>query len=376
MGKSQTTKKFFELIMDNLPFGVAVNVVSTGEVLYVNESLKKIYSLDRIPKNPDEFFDIAYKDPEFRKEIKKQVIEDIASCDPSRMVWEYVPMFIEGEEEKYITAVNIPLYELDLMISTVKDVTSEVKAQEALEESETQLMHAQKMEAIGRLAANVAHDFNNLIGIIKSSVFLIQDKVSDEEAREKLKGIRKAATSAERLIQQLNIFGRRHKTEPEVLEVCEVLPEFEELLRRLVSDNMDFKIRCDEELGKIRVDKNQLQQAIINLVMNSVDALPNGGGIFIRAKSGSVKKNEIIRGTNIPPGEYVIISVLDNGVGMTPEVMQHIFEPFYTTKEEGKGTGLGLSIVYGFVKKSGGHIYCNSIVDEGSIFEIYFPVHN
>ena len=374
MGKAHT-KKFFELIMDNLPFGVAVNQISSGDVLYVNESMRAIYELDKDPKSPDEFFDVAYKDPEFREEIRKQVMEDIASCDPKRMVWEYVPMFVEGEPEKYITAVNIPLYDLDLMISTVKDVTSEVKAQEALEESETQLMHAQKMEAIGRLAANVAHDFNNLVGIIKSSCFLISTKVSGE-IKEKIEVIEKAADSAEKLTYQLNVFGRKHKTELETIELSKTLAEFEELLERLVDENIKLSIKCDEGLENILIDKNQLQQALINLVMNSVDALPDGGNIFIRAKSEIVKRNEIIRGTNIPPGSYVVISVLDNGIGMDAEVMQHIFEPFYTTKEGGKGTGLGLSIVYGFVKKSSGHIYCNSIVNEGSIFEIYFPVHN
>lgn len=373
--KKTNTEKFFELIIDKLPLGVAVNVISTGEVLYINKSMRKIYSLEKTPKNTEEFYNAAYKDSELKEEIKSKVIKDVDSHDPSKMTWEHIPVFVEGEPEKYITVVNIPLYECDLMISTVKDVTSEVKAYEALEESEMQLMHAQKMEAIGRLAANVAHDFNNLIGVIKAACFLISEKVDSKEIIEEIKFIRESATSAEKLTYQLNVLGRKHKTEAEVLGICEVLSEFEDLLNRLVNDNIKLVIKCDKNLGKILIDKNQLQQAFVNLVINSTDALPDGGRIVIEAKISSVKENEIIRGTNIPPGEYIIISVLDNGMGMDSEVMQHIFEPFYTTKED-KGTGLGLSIVYGFVKKWGGYIYANSIVGEGTIFEVYFPVHS
>jgi signal transduction histidine kinase len=373
---SKHTKKFFELIMDKLPFGVAVNTISTGKALYANKSFKEIYNLDKLPNSPEEFFDLAYKDSELREEIKEKVLSDIESGDASKMVWEHVPMFLKGDEEKYITAVNIPLYNEDLMISTVKDVTSEVKAREALEESEMQLMHSQKMEAIGRLATNITHDFNNAIAVIKSACFLMLEKIKDEKVREDIKAIKNAAASAESLTRQLNIFGKKHKSKPEEINLSITLLEFEDLLKRLINGNVKLSIKCNKDIDKILVDKSELQQALMNLVLNAVDALKDGGQILIRAKNEEVRNNETIRGTSIPPGDYTVISVLDNGVGIPPEIIQHIFEPFYTTKEE-KGTGLGLSIVYGFVKKADGYIYVNSIVGEGTIFEMYFPsVHN
>jgi PAS domain S-box-containing protein len=243
--------------------------------------------------------------------------------------------------------------------------------------SEQKRMHAQllqssKLESIGRLAGGIAHDFNNLLTVINGHAELVLSRLSRAH---KLRGsateILKAGQRAAELTRQLLAFSRAQVLQPKVLPVNGVILEMEDMLRRLIGEDVIFTARLEPECGAVKADGSQLQQVIMNLVVNARDAVHAGGSITI--STGQVAHPKFA-GSSVPdPGEYVTISVTDDGIGMDEETQRHIFEPFFTTKPVGKGTGLGLSTVWGIVKQSGGHISLKSEMYRGTTFTIYLP---
>ena len=250
-------------------------------------------------------------------------------------------------------------------------VTQDITERKHLED---QLRQAQKMEAIGRLAGGVAHDFNNLMMIVKGHAeLLLQDSRGNEKVHRKAEQIDKAADRAAAVTSQLLAFSRMQVLQPKVISLKAIVEELGRLLPRLIGEDIDLVIRTHDNLGLVRADVNQIEQVIMNLVVNARDAMPNGGRLIIETSSTDLDNPSKGSRPVLAPGGYVLLAVTDNGTGMDAETQAHIFEPFFTTKEKGKGTGLGLATVYGVVKQSGGHIWVYSEPGKGTSFKIYLP---
>ena len=237
----------------------------------------------------------------------------------------------------------------------------EVSERKNLEE---QFRQAQKMEAVGRLAGGIAHDFNNLLTVMSScSELLLLDLPAEDRRRVDVEEIRRAAQRAAGLTRQLLAFSRKQILQPTMLDLNAIVTEMERMLRRVLAEDVAMDAELDPELGFVRADHGQVEQVLMNLVVNARDAMPRGGRILLRTRN--VAQNE--------GDPLVALEVIDEGVGIESDAMPHIFEPFYTTKEQGKGTGLGLSTVYGIVKQSGGEVEVDTTLGSGTTFRILFP---
>lgn len=242
-------------------------------------------------------------------------------------------------------------------------------------EMEHQVRHAQKMDAVGRLAGGIAHDFNNLLNVIGGySELALMRLQSDDPIARYLQGIRQAVERGGSLTRHLLAFSRQQLLEPTVLNLNQVVEEMADMLRRVIGPMIEFSTSFDSRLSPIKVDRGELEHLIMNMVVNARDAMPDGGRLEIRSVNATIgTQNSAALAHRAPPGEYVMLSIRDSGMGMDANTQQRIFEPFFTTKEFGKGTGLGLSIVYGIVQQSGGFITVQSELGQGSTFEVYLP---
>ena len=230
------------------------------------------------------------------------------------------------------------------------------------------------MEAVGRLAGGVAHDFNNLLTIIKGYVELALNRVtSHPELRGNIQQIADAADRAVTLVRQLLAFSRKQVLKPKVLDLNSIVLNMDKMVRRLMSETVEMTTKVEKHLAAVKADPGQIEQVILNLIVNARDAMPDGGRLWIETKNVELNASFASDQSLIKPGSYVMLSVMDTGVGISPDTLPHIFEPFYTTKESSRGTGLGLSTVYGIVKQSGGHIMVTSEVGKGTTFKVYLP---
>jgi len=248
----------------------------------------------------------------------------------------------------------------------------------ALKAMEQQFVQSQKMQAIGELAGGVAHDFNNLLTAITGHCDLLLLRHDEGEADyADLMQINQNANRAASLVGQLLAFSRKQTMRPEVLDLRDSISDLAHLLNRLVGERIGLEFDHDPGLMPIRVDRRQLDQVIMNLVVNARDAMADSGGI-VRVETRVVTLPEPLcrDRAEVPKGQYVTIRVSDEGCGIAPDHLSRIFEPFFTTKRAGEGTGLGLSMVYGIVKQSGGYVFADSNVGEGTVFTLYFPVHH
>lgn len=247
----------------------------------------------------------------------------------------------------------------------------------ALKTLEAQFVQSQKMQAIGQLAGGIAHDFNNLLTAISGhcDLLLLRHDRADPEYGD-LVQIHQNANRAASLVGQLLAYSRKQKLKPERIDLQEVLSDLIHLLNRLVGERVNLRLAHALDLGPIRADKRQLEQVLMNLVVNARDAMPEGGTIRIETEALSLHEQLCRDRAIVPVGDYAVIRVLDTGCGIPPEQLQKVFEPFYTTKRTGEGTGLGLSTAYGIVKQSGGFIFVDSEVGLGTVFHLYFPIHD
>jgi len=241
------------------------------------------------------------------------------------------------------------------------------------QEKEEQLRQAQKMESIGTLAGGIAHDFNNLMTAVTGYSDLALRGPLDDSLREKIEQIKKAGERAAALTRQLLAFSRKQILQPEVLDLNAVVNGLITMLPRLIGEHIVVSLKLSSSLGRIKADPGQIEQVLLNLAVNSRDAMPQGGCLMIETRNVHLSAPITKVGSSIEPGHYVLLSVSDNGGGMDAEVQAQIFEPFFTTKGVGKGTGLGLSTVYGIVKQSGGNVWVYSEPGKGTAFKIYLP---
>jgi PAS domain S-box-containing protein len=239
---------------------------------------------------------------------------------------------------------------------------------------EEQCRQSQKMEAVGQLAGGVAHDFNNILtAILGYSEMLAAELTAKNPLHHLALEVKKAAQRAGALTRQLLAFSRKQALQPRIINLNDVVTDIDKMLRRVIGETIDLVAVRSAALGLVKADPSQIEQVIMNLVVNARDAMPQGGKLTIETANVSLEQDLLCHEEQLPPGEYVMLSVTDTGTGMAREVMGHLFEPFFTTKESGKGTGLGLATCYGIVKQSGGCISAYSEPDRGSTFKVYLP---
>jgi PAS domain S-box-containing protein len=296
---------------------------------------------------------------------------------------EKIALAMEGKIQRYdwqyrrldgaILDVEVTLNRVDLggeyhLLAIVKDLTERKRLQE-------QLWQSQKMEAVGRLAGGVAHDFNNLLTVINgySEILLLSPAGIDQSLLQYGREIKAAAERATALTRQLLAFSRRQVLAPKVLDLNQLISNLERMLKRLIGEDIKLVTELRPGLGRVKADPGQIEQVIVNLVVNSRDAMPQGGKLTIITQEAVLGQTLSRFSFPINPGPYVLISVIDTGVGMDAETLEHLFEPFYTTKELGKGTGLGLATVYGIIKQSGGYIWADSSPGAGTRLDVFLP---
>jgi two-component system, cell cycle sensor histidine kinase and response regulator CckA len=274
----------------------------------------------------------------------------------------------QGRQRWFLTT-KVPLRETDGHVIGLLGISRDISDWKRLEQ---QLLQAQKMETVGRLAGGVAHDFNNLLTIILGSLELL--RVGHRaRAASHLENIETAATQAAHLTRQLLAFSRQQIVEPKVIDVNELINDARRMLSRLINEDIELMTLPRPGLWRVCVDPMQLMQVLVNLVVNARDAMPHGGKLTIETDNVALTDDYIDRHPHVKPGEFVMLAVSDTGAGLSDEARAHLFEPFFTTKELGKGTGLGLATSYGIVKQSGGFIFPYSEQGNGATFKVYLP---
>ncbi|MBN1379364.1 MAG: PAS domain S-box protein [Gammaproteobacteria bacterium] len=366
---------FIETILEYLPIGLGVNDIDSGEVTYLNRKFEEIYGWPKsdIP-NVADFFNKVYPDPIKREVLKERIMGDISSGDTERMAWEDLEITTKTNEKKIVSAKNIPISDQNLMISTVQDVTARKQIEKEKQYFQTQLAQAQKMESIGRLAGGVAHDFNNMLGVILGNIeFALQQVSPDLPVHADLEEIHKAAKRSADLTRQLLAFARKQTVTPILLNLNDTVSSMYAMLQRIIGEDIDLVWIPGGGLWQIKMDPGQIDQILANLCVNAKDAIAENGKVTIETSNVIADDKFCSNTIGMEQGEYVMLAVSDNGCGMSKEVSKYIFEPFFTTKNVGEGTGLGLATVYGIVKQNRGFVYVDSEPEAGATFRIYFP---
>ncbi|MCX6899921.1 MAG: response regulator [Verrucomicrobia bacterium] len=259
-------------------------------------------------------------------------------------------------------------------LSQIHDLSERKRTEEALRQSEELLHKAQKMEAVGRLAGGVAHDFNNILTVISGYATMLSKKLEGNPTlRREADEIQASAERAATLTRQLLALSRKQLLNPKVLDLNTVVSGIEKMLRRLIGEDIELRIQLGETIGLVKVDPGQIEQVIMNLAINARDAMPSGGKLTIQTAAIAQDKPSQLSEGGIPSGHYTGLIVTDTGIGMNEEVRSHLFEPFFTTKGRDKGTGLGLATCHGIIKQSGGYIHVYTEEGHGTAFKIYLP---
>ena len=356
----------FARLFNSAPIAIAT-VDREGTISTTNAAFVRLFgrAVDGVPAHKVTLASLA--DAEGGEDLRKALDAAIAG----QGMIEPVDIAFKDDKERsgrvYLSPVERAEGESEAAIAYAIDTTE----QRALE---MQIAQSQKMQAIGQLAGGIAHDFNNMLtAIIGFSDFLLMNHRPTDPAFQDIMNIKQNANRAAGLVRQLLAFSRQQTLRPERMQLGDVLSELSILLGRLLGENIELKLDSGTDIWPVKADLHQFEQVIINLAVNARDAMPNGGKLAIRTANVTERDSLALGQHRVQPGEYVLIEVSDTGTGMAPEVMQKIFEPFFSTKEVGRGTGLGLSTVYGIVKQTGGHIIPESELGKGTVIRVYLP---
>ena len=362
-GRAEEELRKFARIVEQTPVSVVITCLD-GSIEYVNPKFTEVtgYTLE----------EVRGKNPRFLKSGE-------TADEEYRRLWETISQGREWHGEFHNRRKDNALVWQRATVSPLRDgagaithylaIEEDVTAQKSLEE---QFLQAQKLESIGRLAAVVAHDFNNLLTVINGYSEVLRKNIDPEDWKyEPVAEIEAAGAKAASLTQQLLAFSRRQVVQPEIINLNDIIEDLQKILGRLIGEDIEVVTRLGACLPRIRADRSQINQVIMNLVVNARDAMPHGGRITF--ETSTVPPDNARPTDNEEPASYVVLSVTDNGIGMDDATKGHIFEPFFTTKEPGFGTGLGLSTVHGIVAQSGGKILFDSKVGQGTTFRLCFP---
>lgn len=364
--RTEVEKENKMLVQAIKSIGECVSIADANDnILFVNEAFQKTYGYtsEEIIGNSFSMFRSVHTPMEQFEEIYNETLK-------GGWKGEILQMKKDGTEFPVLLSTSVVLDQLGkpiALIGVANDITDRKKL-------EDQFRQSQKMEAVGRLAGGVAHDFNNMLTVINGYAELLKMRLDEKDPLYKfINDISKAGDRAEMITRQLLAFSRKQVLSPVILDITKTIKELDKMLNRLIQEDIELKTHLDPNTGKIKADPGQIEQVILNLAINARDAMPNGGKLSIETKTVQFNEPFTWEKSEILPGEYVLIAIQDSGEGMSKEIVEHIYEPFFTTKKEGKGTGLGLSTVYGIVKQSGGFINVYSEPGIGSTFKIYFP---
>jgi two-component system, cell cycle sensor histidine kinase and response regulator CckA len=354
----------YRSIVDEAPYGIYRTDVE-GHILLANpalatmlgHSIKELYALN-VARD-------IYRNPEQRDEITGHALATGRVKD-HEVEWKR-----KDGTSLMVRMSGVPVQRADGHVTEFQVIVEDITERRTLER---QFWQAQKLEAVGRLAGGVAHDFNNVLMIVSSYAELIlQLELDNPKLLDYARKIRDAGAKAASVTQQLLAFSRKQMLEPEVLDPNLVARDLSKILPKLLGEDIEFVAKLDSSVSRVRVDRGQMEQILMNLAVNARDAMPKGGSLVIETQNVTLDPEFAAAHPPTVAGDYVMLSVTDNGMGMDSETRAKVFEPFFTTKERGKGTGLGLATVYGIVKQSGGFIWLKSEVGKGSSFEIYLP---
>lgn len=355
-----------------------IEVTSTetlaSRILYINEAFTCMtgYTADEVLGQPPQILQEPYLNPTTLEEIRtalldnrSAVVELVTYRKNGAQYWvelKIAPVLLKtGKPTKYWVLVQ-------------RDITEYKRIEATRAKLDKHLDQTQKLQAIGALASGVAHEFNNLLTVILGHAELaIQTLPTDSSACKDIQNIQKSAKHAANLTRQLLAFARQQVFEPKIFNPNDAILDVGKMLRHFIGEDIEMTTQLALDIGRIKMDPGQFEQIILNLAINARDAMPDGGKIGIETANVSINSNLIEHYPDVPAGEYILISVRDNGQGMTEEVKAQLFEPFFTTKNVGKGTGLGLATCYGIVKQQGGHIQVDSEVGRGAIFKVLLP---
>ena len=355
--------RLFRTLIDSATDFFEVIDPDTGDMLDVNQR-----SCEAHGYTYDEFMQLNLRDIDTQL-AESGVFESTVTRVRNHRVFTTETMHRRKDGSEFPVEVNAIMIRLDreYLVAVVRDITERVQMEQHLRQS-------QKMDAVGRLAGGVAHDFNNLLTVINGyAELLLAVTPTTDERREQMLAIHQAGSRAAGLTAQLLAFSRKTFVEPKVVDINEVVKASSRLLVRLIREDVRLVFEPDSNIGLIKADAGQIEQAIMNLVVNSRDAMPDGGTLTIRTCNWNTDNSRPSDGSAIEPGSYVCLELADTGCGMTEETAARIFEPFFTTKDVGKGTGLGLAVVHGMIKQLGGHISVTSEPGSGTCFRLLFP---
>jgi two-component system, cell cycle sensor histidine kinase and response regulator CckA len=357
-------------------FDGIVTMNLSGNIVDMNAAAERMFGVVRDAAIGQELASVII--PEEEREQHRQALARYRQGTPSRIIGHRLELYaLRERQHRFPIELSVSRIETPdgpMFTAWIRDLTERRKAEEALRHSEAQLRQAQKMEAVGRLAGGVAHDFNNVLTAIFGYADLIIDGFGPGDPRRRdVEEIKRAANRAAALTRQLLAFSRKQVMQPRRLNLNEVIHNIQNLLTKLVGDEIELAIEPEAALDDVKADPGQLEQVLMNLAVNARDAMPDGGRLTITTANEEVRADDAPGLAGMVPGPFVTLTVSDTGGGIPDDVRPHIFEPFFTTKEQGKGTGLGLATVYGIVKQSGGWIYLDETPRQGASFKIYLP---
>ena len=363
----------FRTLVERAPDAIVVVDVESGVYVDANENAARLYetTVDELVMN----YGPVYLSPEYQPDARRSAdaaAEQLAlALDGDFPKFEWTHITVNGEPIPCeVVLARLPHPTKKLIRGNITDIRARLAAERDRKDLEARLAQAQKMEAIGQLTGGIAHDFNNILTVILGNLELPGDFGEPVEVmKEQIAQAHAAAVKGSDLTHRLLAFARRQPLRPQSLDVGELLTGMDSMLRRTLGERVAIEMQIAPNLWSCEVDESQLEQALLNLAINARDAMPGSGRLTFRVSNRTLGQ----RDRSQPEGDFMIIEVSDDGSGMGPDVLPHIFTPFFTTKDVGKGTGLGLSMVYGFVHQSGGHVEARSVVDEGLAISVYLP---